>query len=114
MRRARIVLALALSATPASAQWLKTPTAGIPRDASGRPDLAAPSPRAAGGHPDLSGLWQLGIQIGYAANITADLPASSIHATAAALSRLRLESFGKDDPEITGCKPGGPRHITRG
>src|SRR5215472_17068042 len=97
-----------------SAQWLKTPTQGIPRDASGKPGLAAPAPRTADGHPDLGGLWQIGIEIGYAANITADLSRSEIQPWAAALSRSRLEDFGKDEPEITGCKPGGPRHITRG
>ncbi len=109
-----LMFAVAAATSSASAQWVKTPTAGIPRDASGKPDLAAPAPRGADGHPDLSGLWQLGVQIGYAANITADLPASSIQRSAAALSRQRLEDFGKDDPEITGCKPGGPRHITHG
>ena len=86
----------------------------MPRDASGTPNLAAPAPRAADGHADLSGLWQLGTEIGYAANITADLSAADIQPWATALSRSRLEEFGKDDPEITGCKPGGPRHITRG
>jgi hypothetical protein len=100
--------------TPASAQWLKTQTQGIPRDASGKPNLSAPAPRAADGHPDLGGLWQLGIEIGYAANITAELAKSDIQPWAESLSRTRLEDFGKDDPEITGCKPGGPRHITRG
>jgi len=111
------ILTLFLSASasaPASAQWLKTPTQGIPRDASGKPNLAAPAARAADGHPDLGGLWQLGIEIGYAANITAELAKSDIQPWAESLSRTRLEDFGKDDPEITGCKPGGPRHITRG
>jgi len=108
------LFALANEAAPASAQWLKTPTPGIPRDAGGKLNPAAPAPRAADGHPDLSGLWQLGIEIGYAANITADLRRSDVQAWADALSRSRLEDFGKDDPEITGCKPGGPRHITRG
>ena len=109
-----VMLMLFAAAPPAAAQWVKTPTAGLPRDASGKPNLAAPAPRAADAHPDLSGLWQLGIEIGYAANITADLSAKEIQPWAAALSRTRLEDFGKDDPEITGCKPGGPRHITRG
>jgi len=108
------LFALANDAAPASAQWLKTPTQGIPRDAGGKLNAAAAAPRAADGHPDLSGLWQLGIEIGYAANITADLQRSDVQAWADALSRSRLEEFGKDDPEITGCKPGGPRHITRG
>jgi hypothetical protein len=107
-------LGLILAATPADAQWLKQPTPGLPRTADGKPNLGAPVPRAADGHPDLTGLWQLGIEIGYAANITADLAASDIQPWAAALSRKRLEDFGKDDPEITGCMPGGPRHITRG
>jgi hypothetical protein len=109
-----MLMVAAIFAAPASAQWLKQPTVGIPRTADGKPNAAAPAPRAAGGHPDLSGLWQLGVEIGYAANITADLPKSGIQPWAEALSRERLGDFGKDDPEITGCTPGGPRHITRG
>ena len=108
-----VILGLTLS-TSAHAQWLNQPTPGMPRTADGKPNLAAPSPRAPDGHPDLTGLWQLGTEIGYAANITADLASTDIQPWAAALSRQRLEEFGKDDPEITGCKPGGPRHITRG
>ena len=114
MNRFGIAVMLSLAASSAQAQWVKTPTAGLPRDASGKPSLTAPAPRASDAHPDLSGLWQLGIEIGYAANITADLATSDIQPWAAALSRTRLEDFGKDDPEITGCMPGGPRHITRG
>jgi hypothetical protein len=112
-----IALTLGLIGWPCqlvSAQWVKQPTAGIPRLPDGRPDLSAPAPRAADGKPDLTGLWQLGIEVGYAANITADLAPREIQPWAAALSRKRLEDFGKDDPEITGCIPGGPRHITRG
>ncbi len=111
---ASIVMVGLASASSASAQWLHTPTPGLPRDAAGRPDLAAATPRAADGHPDLTGLWQLGIEIGYAANITADLAPTDIQPWAAALSLRRLQDFGKDDPEITGCLPGGPRHITHG
>ncbi len=59
MLTARLALvALVLSAVPAGAQWLDTPTAGIPRTADGKPNLAAPAPRGTDGKPDLSGLWQ--------------------------------------------------------
>ena len=95
------------------AQWLNQPTPGIPRTADGKPNLAAPAPKASDGKPDLSGLWNLGVAIGVGANITGDLPPADIQPWVAALSRRRLEDFGKDDPEITGCRPGGPRHITR-
>jgi len=95
------------------AQWLNQPTPGIPRTPDGKANLSAPAPKATGGKPDLSGLWRLGVEIGVGANITADLPPADIQPWVAALSRRRLEDFGKDDPEITGCKPGGPRHITR-
>ena len=52
------LLALAIAA-PADAQWLNYPTAGLPRDARGKPNLSAPAPRATDGKPDLSGVWQL-------------------------------------------------------
>ena len=52
-----IVLVLALWPLDASGQWLKYPTAGVPRTAEGAANLSAPTPRAADGRPDLSGLW---------------------------------------------------------
>jgi hypothetical protein len=39
------------------AQWLKYPTAGVPRTADGKPNLSAPTPRTADGKPDFSGIW---------------------------------------------------------
>ena len=39
------------------AQWLKYPTAGIPRSRDGKPNLTAPTPRTREGKPDFSGLW---------------------------------------------------------
>jgi len=104
---------LCVAAISLPAQWLHQPTPGIPRTADGQPNLSAPAPKASDGKPDFSGLWRLGVEIGVGANITGDLPAADIQPWVAALSRRRLEEFGKDDPEITGCRPGGPRHITR-
>jgi len=114
MRRGAIAVLLSVTAVASlSAQWLDQPTPGIPRTPEGKPILTAPAPHLADGRPDLSGLWRLGVPIGVGANITAGLAPSDIQPWAAALSRKRLEDFGKDDPEITGCLPGGPRHITR-
>jgi hypothetical protein len=52
-----IVAASALGYATVAAQWLKYPTAGVPRTADGKPNLGAPTPRTQGGQPDLSGIW---------------------------------------------------------
>jgi len=50
-------LAFGLIAAPVAGQWISYPTAGVPRTADGKPDLAAACPRTADGKPDFSGLW---------------------------------------------------------
>ena len=44
-------------ASPAFAQWVGYPTAGVPRKADGSVDMTAPAPRMADGKPDFSGIW---------------------------------------------------------
>jgi len=44
-------------APPLVAQWLKYPTAGVPRTREGKPNLGGPTPRTREGTPDFSGLW---------------------------------------------------------
>jgi hypothetical protein len=111
-----------LSAIPltASAQWLKYPTAGVPRMSGGRPDLTAPAPRTPDGKPDLSGIWDIEhnrpcpaggcadmevgqefVNIGWA--LKGGLP---YQPWAAELRKARMAENGKDDP-ASHCLPGG-------
>ena len=94
-----------LSALACSAQW-NMATAGIPRTADGKPNLAAPAPRLADGRPDISGLWEpTDILIG---DISKNLKPGSVpfQPWAEALYQQRRATLSKDDP--TGwCVPSG-------
>jgi hypothetical protein len=54
-----VVVAYAVSPT-IEAQWIRYPTAGVPKTRDGRPNLSARAPRTADGKPDFSGVWQNG------------------------------------------------------
>jgi len=54
---ALVVLGGSLASTRLAAQWVRYPTAGVPRLADGSVNMAAPTPRLADGKPDLSGTW---------------------------------------------------------
>src|SRR6266852_7172457 len=55
-----VILGTPLASTHLAAQWLKYPTAEVPRKADGKVDMSAPSPRMADGKPDFSGIWTTG------------------------------------------------------
>src|SRR5579862_1356304 len=113
-------LVAAISA-PLAAQWLKYPTAGVPKMASGSPDLTAPTPKAADGKPDLSGLWGNMCPLGngtvlcapevavprefgdISRGVKGGLP---YQPWAADLVKTRKAANGMDDP-TTHCLPGG-------
>ena len=112
------MLATALS-TPALAQWLKYPTAGVPKTADGRPNLNAPTPRTADGKPDLSGLWMpqgtlnpsgngLDLFTGQYADVgTGMKDGIPYQPWAAELIRKRKEDHQKDQPDGK-CLPLSP------
>jgi len=109
-----------------SAQWLKYPTAGVPRTKDGKPNRAAPAPRAADGKPDLSGIWDIEhnrpcppggcadmevgqefVNIGW--SLKGGLP---YQPWAADARKTRMLENGKDDPSSHCLPRGAPRWHT--
>jgi hypothetical protein len=102
-----------------SAQWLKYPTAGVPKTPSGVPNLGAPTPRTADGKPDFSGIWEAENtncppdgcpdmpSSREFTNIGARLPGGLPYQLwAAELVKKRMADNGKDDP-VSHCMPAG-------
>src|SRR3954462_6153985 len=106
-------------AVPVAAQWIKYPTAGVPRLPDGKPNLAAPAPRTADGKPDFSGMWftddqlpcpppgpgaflECGIELGfsrYGFNMAKGVPgALPYKPETQALVKKRSAENSKDDP----------------
>ena len=65
MRRVRLGFVLStIIALPAVGvtQWLRHPTADVPRNGDGGPNLTAPAPRLADGKPDFSAIWHVALR----------------------------------------------------
>jgi hypothetical protein len=110
-------------------QWLRYPTADVPRKADGSADLNAPAPRLPDGKPDLSGIWhaapsmrnpckpgqgefiECGTEIGgsrLGRNIGGDLPGGLPYQPwAAELVKKRTADLSRDDPHVR-CLPDNP------
>ena len=108
------------------AQWLKYPTAGVPRTREGKPNLTGPAPRTREGTPDVSGLWltadglpcnqqSLGSEFlvcgaelpisRYGINMGAGLPQGLPYQPWAAQQvKYETEQNSKDDPHAS-CRP---------
>jgi hypothetical protein len=118
------MVAFGVCVRPASGQWLKYPTTGVPRTKDGRVSLGAPAPRS-NGRPDFSGIWltgnpipcskaagedflECGVELPLsrdAINIGATLPGGLPYQPwAAELVRKRTAEQAKDDPHVR-CLP---------
>ena len=116
----RVAVLLFVLSIPILAQWLNYPTAGVPKDPKGQPDLASVTPKTVDGKPDLSGIWeplknkpcppggcpdfqtpQEFANIG--SGIKGGLPYQK---WAADLKKARMADNGKDDPG-SHCMPTG-------
>jgi hypothetical protein len=86
------------SSVTISAQWLKHPTAGIPRTSDGRPNANAPVPRTPDGKPDLSGIWNA-VDGRFLTNIARRAGFDAPFTPAGAeLFKYRQETEGRDRP----------------
>src|SRR5215475_10544108 len=108
-------------------QWLRYPTADVPRKADGSPDLKAPAPRLPDGKPDFSGIWHTArrlqctaelsrfiacdIEIGgspLALNLGLDMPDGLPYQPwAAEIVKQRTADNSVDDPHVR-CLPDNP------
>ena len=113
-------------------QWLKYPTADLPRTADGKPNLTAPTPRLPDGKPDFSGIWhasnpnrcipgvgrfvECGTEIGgspLGGNLGRELPDGlPYRPESAALAKARRADDSRDDPHVRCLPDNPPRHWT--
>jgi hypothetical protein len=115
-----VITVLSITSISVAAQWIRYPTAGVPRTRDGKPNLTARAPRTADGKPDFSGVWA---NDGYGApggeglgptprTVFFDLTfgmngAPPFQPWAATLAAQRRHDEAKDNPDAR-CLPLGP------
>src|SRR5881394_1982296 len=131
MRRSHVFVCVLVSvlgvSAPGFGQWVRYPTADVPRKADGKPDLTAPAPRLPDGKPDFSGIWhaanpnrcppgadpsvQCGAEIGgspLGGNLGRGLPGGLPYQPwAAKVAQERRADLSRDDPHVR-CLPDNP------
>ena len=129
VRNALMFVVLVVMTAPAVGfgQWLRYPTADVPRKADGSPDLTAPAPRLPDGKPDFSGIWHAarrnpcnpdasrfipcGIEIGgapFARDLGVDMTGGLPYQPwAAEIVKKRTADNAVDDPHVR-CLPDSP------
>ena len=90
------------------AQWATLQTPGIPALPTANRIFRRPRLAPRDGKPDFSGLYNR--VSSYDRNVIKDRNAGQIQPWADALSKQRMEHFGKDNPSVL-CEPEGPRYI---
>jgi hypothetical protein len=109
MARTFVLIALASTALPLTAQWLNVPTKGVPLTKDGKPDLSAPAPLTKDGKPDLSGVWMTPrSSLKYLRDLASDFKPGElpIQAWAEALTKERIAANGSEIPAAK-CLPRG-------
>jgi hypothetical protein len=110
-------------------QWLRYPTADVPRNADGTPNLTAAAPRLPDGKPDFSGLWHVAMrnpcnaalnrfsgctEIGgspLARDLGVNLPGGLPYQPwAAEIVKQRAADDSRDDPHVRCLPDNPPRH----
>ena len=123
-----LVLAAAITVPAiAAGQWVRHPTADVPKKADGSPDMTAATPRLPDGKPDFSGIWrpfnpgrcggstgkfvECGLELGgsvLARNLGTNMPGGLPYQPwAAALVKARTADDSRDDPHVR-CLPDNP------